>query len=393
MDNNIIRNRIAKLNECFLNFGTNSDENINALVKLCGEMLGAECALYNNLQNDLLCSVGKWNTPAKYKSKDTPRGHICYDVIQKGDNQPVLINDLDKTNYLHTDPNVSIYNLKTYLGIAVKRKKESIGSLCVVFTNNFEPEKEDLELMSLIASAISIEEDRKRTAKEILDHESIYRTLFENSPSGIIYENSEGKIIDCNNAVLKIFGYTKNEFVGKSVTDLVPKVFVDEVKENIRKILSGVILDHIVTNIRKDGSYCFLSLRETKILLPNRTYGILVIVNDITERREIEIALRQSEEKYRSLVENINEVIFSIDLEGKFTYISPLIYQFASYDVEEIIGTPITDYIHPDDIESLMESFQKSPLQPAVRPGGAIAQAPPRRRPNPAYALQAAQTG
>jgi len=360
MDNNIIRNRIAKLNECFLNFGTNSDENINALVKLCGEMLGAECALYNNLQNDLLCSVGKWNTPAKYKSKDTPRGHICYDVIQKGDNQPVLINDLDKTNYLHTDPNVSIYNLKTYLGIAVKRKKESIGSLCVVFTNNFEPEKEDLELMSLIASAISIEEDRKRTAKEILDHESIYRTLFENSPSGIIYENSEGKIIDCNNAVLKIFGYTKNEFVGKSVTDLVPKVFVDEVKENIRKILSGVILDHIVTNIRKDGSYCFLSLRETKILLPNRTYGILVIVNDITERREIEIALRQSEEKYRSLVENINEVIFSIDLEGKFTYISPLIYQFASYDVEEIIGTPITDYIHPDDIESLMESFQKS---------------------------------
>jgi len=360
MDNLKVQNRIAKINECFLNFGADADENINLLVKLCGEMLGATCALYNNLNNNLLCSLGRWNTPTDYIEVDTPEGHICYDVIKKGDNEPVLINDLQNTSYFKTDPNVSEYNLKTYLGIAVKRKNKSVGSLCVVFQNNFIPEKEDLELMSLIGSAIGTEEERKRAEKDIRDKESIYRTLFENSPSGIIYESQFGKILDCNNAVLKIFGYTKNEFIGKNVKDLVPNVLVDEVEDNIRNIMSGKILDHVVTNIRKDGSYCFLSLRETKILLPDGKYGILVIVNDITKRREIEIALRQSEEKYRSLVENINEVIFSVDLEGKFTYISPLISQFADYAVEEIIGTPFTDYIHPDDLEALMESFQKS---------------------------------
>ena len=360
MDNSKTQDKIARLNECFLNFGTSPDENINSLVKLCGEMLGATCALYNNLQDNLLCSIGKWNTPADFKSTDSPEGHICYDVIQKGESNAVLINDLHKSNYLKTDSNVSEYNLKTYLGIAVKRRNKTIGSLCVVFKENVSPSKEDIGLMTLIGSAITVEEERKQTAKEISEKESIYKVLFDYSPSGFIFENSKGKIIDCNNAVLSIFGYTKDEFVGKNVRELVPKVFIDDVEDNIKKILSGKVLDHVVTNIRKDGSYCFLVLRETKILLPDGKSGILAIVDDITERREIEIALRQSEEKYRSLVENINEVIFSVDLEGKFSYISPLISQFSNYDVEEIIGTPFTDYIHPDDIEIVMESFQKS---------------------------------
>jgi PAS domain S-box-containing protein len=361
MDNSKAHNnKIAKLNECFLNYSANPDENINRLVKFCGEMLGATCALYNNLQKNLLCSLGQWNTPPDYNPKNNPEGHICYDVIRMGNDKPVLINNLHKTKYFYTDPNVKAYNIKTYLGIAVKWRNEFVGSLCAVFKDNFKPQKDDLSLMSLIASAISIEEDRKRTEKEIIDKESIYKTLFNNSPSGIIIENSKGKIIDCNIAVCNIFGYTKEEFLSKNVRNLVPNAFHDEVAENINKILSGKVLDHIVTNIRKDGSYCFLALRETNILLPDGKCGILAMVNDITKRKEIEIALKQSEEKYRSLVENITEVIFSVDLKGKFTYISPLIEQFAGYKVEEIIGNPFTDYIHPDDLEGLVESFQKS---------------------------------
>lgn len=360
MNNLKIQNRIAKINECFLHYSVDFDTNINRLVKLCGEMLGATCSLYNNLQKNLLCSLGKWNTPLNYKPEDSPEGHICYDVIRMNRTEPFIINELEKTKYFVTDPNVAAYGLKSYIGVAVRWRGEAIGSLCAVFQHNFEPTKEDIEIINLIASAISIEEDRKRTAKEILDRESVYRTLFNNSPSGILIENNKGQIIDCNFAVCNIFGYTIEEFKKKNVADLVPQVFKEEVEENIRNILDGKILDHVVTNIRKDGSYCFLALRENKISLPDGKDGILVIVNDITKRREIEIALRQSEEKYRSLVENITEVIFSVDLEGKFTYISPVIKQLSYFEVEEIIGTPFTDYIHPDDLEGLIESFQKS---------------------------------
>jgi len=355
-----MQNRIAKLNECFLNFRANPNENINKLVELCGKSTNATYSLYNNLQNNILCSVGQWNTPSDYNSEVDPEGYICYDVIRMDKKKPVIINDLEKTKYFLTDPNISANNLKTYIGVTVRLKNKSIGSLCVFYKKKVKPGKDFLEWMCSIAKAISIEENRKRTNNEIIEKESVYKTVFSNSPSGIIIENTDGIIMDCNIAVCKIFGYTEDEFKGKNVRDLVPKVFIEEVEENIKKILEGKVLDHIVTNIRKDGSYCFLALSENKILLPDGKDGILVIINDITKRREIEIAVRQSEEKYRSLVENITEVIFSVDLEGKFTYISPLIKEFGQYEVEEIIGTPFTDYVHPDDLEQVIENFQKA---------------------------------
>jgi len=187
MDNLKAQNRIALLNECFLNYSTNPDENINRLVKFCGEMLGATCALYNNLQKNLLCSLGQWNSPPDYTPENNAEGHICYDVIRAGEDKPVIINNLPHTKYFFTDPNVKAYNLKTYIGVAVKWRNEFVGSLCVVYRDDFTPQKDDLNLLNLIASAISIEEDRKRTEIEIVDKEQIYRHLIFISFSNIWY--------------------------------------------------------------------------------------------------------------------------------------------------------------------------------------------------------------
>ncbi len=360
MDNSKIHSHITKLKECFLNYSSNPEENLNKLVKVCGETLSATYVFYINLQDNLLVSTVKWNSDSDYIFKGSPEGHICYDVMQMGKDNPIVIFNLPETKYFLTDPNVKAFNIKTYIGIAVKWKNESIGSLCIFYKDDYKPNNEELDFINLISSLISVEENKKRGEKKLIEKEKLYKSLFENSPSGILIENSKGKIIDCNQAICNIFGYTKNEFLSKHVKDLVPKALLDEVDDNINKILSGMKLDHIVTNIKKDGSYCFLAIRESKIILPDGKPGILAIVNDITKRREIEIALRQSEEKYRSLVENITEVIFSVDITGKFTYISPLIKDLTGYEVEEIIGTPFTDYIYPDDLEGLVESFQKS---------------------------------
>jgi hypothetical protein len=73
---------LKKINECFLNFKANADENINRLVCICGEFMGATCALYNRLEKGMLFSAGQWQTPQDYKPLDRPEGHICYDVIR-----------------------------------------------------------------------------------------------------------------------------------------------------------------------------------------------------------------------------------------------------------------------------------------------------------------------
>ncbi|MFA6128661.1 MAG: PAS domain S-box protein [Bacteroidales bacterium] len=76
------------------------------------------------------------------------------------------------------------------------------------------------------------------------------------------------------------------------------------------------------------------------------------------EHKRVEEALQYSEEKYRTLVENLNEVIFTVDMQGCFTYISPAIEQYTGFYTDQIIGQTFTRFIHPDDLPALMASFE-----------------------------------
>jgi PAS domain S-box-containing protein len=83
------------------------------------------------------------------------------------------------------------------------------------------------------------------------------------------------------------------------------------------------------------------------------------IIRDITAQKEAELALRESEEKYRDLVENISELIYIVDSAGTITYISPVVSVLGDHKPEEVIGHPFDEFIHPDDRAGLIESFQR----------------------------------
>ena len=183
--------RIAKFNECFVNFGSDPDENIQHLVETIGELLGATCALYNRLQGGLLCSLGQWNAPGDYKAEDKPEGHICYDVIRKGSDVPKIIRGLLKSKYAKTDPNVSKYKLNTYVGIAVKCRKIAVGALCVVYQSARVMTDDELRLMNIAASAIGVEEERKKAEEEIIRRSRQLSILNE-------IANSIGQSLDIN---------------------------------------------------------------------------------------------------------------------------------------------------------------------------------------------------
>ena len=162
-----LEERLARLNRCFLGFTSNHDENIRELTILCGELMGATCALYNKLEAGMLHTKAHWNAPPDFKTMDEADGHLCTDVIMKGEGRLYCVRNLGYTAYAESDPNVRLYDLQTYIGMPVKCNDIHVGSLCVVFQNDYSPDEEDEKFLGILASAIGVEEERRK-AEEAL---------------------------------------------------------------------------------------------------------------------------------------------------------------------------------------------------------------------------------
>lgn len=113
--------------------------------------------------------------------------------------------------------------------------------------------------------------------------------------------------------------------------------------------------------VRPDGDVRFIR----QVIEPRRgadgsVIAAVGVMQDITRHELAERALKASDSKYRSMVESINDVIFSINTDGIVTYISPAIERFMKYTVNEIVGQPFAMFIHPDDLEDLTASFRRN---------------------------------
>lgn len=172
-----IEKRLARMNDCFLNFGADPVANIDRLTALCGEMLGADAALYNRLDQGKFCSWGQWHWPYECDRRDRPEGHICFEVIEKGSKEAFLIRDLPSSSYARTDPNLVRHGFKTYLGKAVQLGDKDVGSLCTVYREDFVPTAEDRRVLGIIASAIGVEEVRRRAENALRVSQSRMKEL------------------------------------------------------------------------------------------------------------------------------------------------------------------------------------------------------------------------
>ncbi|MDD5615550.1 MAG: ATP-binding protein [Candidatus Methanoperedens sp.] len=278
--------RMTRLNECLLGFGADPVKNINSLTALCGELMGASCALYNRLENGTLCSLGQWNTPPGYKSVDDPEGHICSDVINRCENGVIVIHNLPETEYAHTDPNILPNKLKTYIGKSVKFSEKCVGSLCVVYQDDFSPGEDDKRLMGVIASAIGVEEKR-RQAEEALKRLS---SAVDQSGDSVIITNKKANIEYVNPAFEKLTGFSLAEVIGKNPNFLKSgkhdKKFYNELNDTIT---SGSAFSAEIIN-KKKNSELFIS--ETTIMPIRDMQGnithFVTTSKDITERRKSE---------------------------------------------------------------------------------------------------------
>lgn len=188
-----------------------------------------------------------------------------------------------------------------------------------------------------------------------------YRDLVENAGSIILKVDTEGRITFFNDYAERFFGFSADEILGRRVLDtIVPAT--ESTGRNMAEVVQNIFTHptvhaHIINeNIRKNGERVWVSWNNHMLLDSNGSNaGILSVGQDITERMRIENELQLSEQRFRSFVENVNDIIFALTADGTFTYVSPNWAEAFGYSLDETIGKPFAPFVHPDDIPGCFE--------------------------------------
>jgi PAS domain S-box-containing protein len=201
--------------------------------------------------------------------------------------------------------------------------------------------------------------ERKRAEETLRESEERFRFIFDNAIDGMLLISLEDqKINSANNSMSQMLGYSLEELKKMEAADIHPKDEMSHVEEQIKiQSSDGLAPAKDLPMKRKDGSVFYANVRGTQIVLSGKKY-LMGVFRDITERKRAETALRESEEKYRTLFENAGQAIFVVQ-GGKLVFANPAYTRLVGYSREELKSMPFTEFFHPDDRGLVVERHSK----------------------------------
>ena len=307
--------RMQLLTDSFLRFGSDSDTNLNILTEVAGSILGASCTLFNLLEAGMLCSVGMWQPPADYTAQDRPEGHICYELIQSGQRHPRVIRDLPHTPYAATDGNILRYGLKSYVGVPVCWGDQTVGVLCALFVEDFQPSDADLSFMIIVAAALGVEEARRRLVRAQKSSDRRYHALFSQAGEGVFVMSERGVLLEVNESFAAMHGYSVEEMAGMDLGCLDTPASLRLAPGRMGRLLAGEHLTFEVEHYHRDGRVFQLEVSSSRIDCDGEP-NVICFHRDITERKLQEAALSKSEHEFRMLAEAIPQMVWVSGADG-----------------------------------------------------------------------------
>jgi PAS domain S-box-containing protein len=203
--------------------------------------------------------------------------------------------------------------------------------------------------------------ERKLAEEALRESEERYRTLFEGSPAAVTVVNPAGVIVEINKATEELTGYSGEELRGKRFDDLVtlPPEELPEMTAKYEALLRGDVGEpYDLEIIRKDGTTRWIRVRNSLLSEGETLAGIQVTSLDITDRKRAQEALKESEEKFRNLVERSNDGI-AIVIEGRLAYVNPRIGEVVGCAEEEMLGEPFAGFIDPVELPKVSEYYER----------------------------------
>ena len=200
--------------------------------------------------------------------------------------------------------------------------------------------------------------ERKRAEETLWESQELYRSLFEGVPIGLYRTMPSGEILDTNSALVEILGYPDRESL--LVVNLIDMFVNPDERKRWEALMEsqGIVHDFEAQFRRYDGTVIWI--RNTCHAARHDDGQTLYhegAIQDITERKKAEEALRESEEKYRTILETIEEGYYEVDLAGNFTFINDSMCQIFGYSKEELIGMNDRQYTDQKTAKKLFQAY------------------------------------
>jgi PAS domain S-box-containing protein len=199
--------------------------------------------------------------------------------------------------------------------------------------------------------------ENKEAERAIRESEAKYKMLMEQASDGIVISDKEGYVTEANARACEMFGYSLSDFKSMNLSSLLTED-EDGGEDSHWYLKQSVILERSFR--RKDGKTIMLEM-STKSLPDGRNQAIL---RDITERKEMEKVLTESERKFRVLIENSSDIIAILSDEFNFKFISSSAERILGFAPDFLEGKPVSQFVIDDDKRSFTGLLKESLLFP-----------------------------
>ncbi|MCJ7721247.1 PAS domain S-box protein, partial [Candidatus Bathyarchaeota archaeon] len=210
--------------------------------------------------------------------------------------------------------------------------------------------------------------ERKKMEQELQKSEEKYRKQFEEALDAIFLADTEtGILVDCNRAATELVGRKKSELIGNHQQILHPPEEIEgefnrTFKQHLKEKEGQVLETHVIT---KNGEIRDVAIKANVFEVGNKKI-MQGTFRDITERKKTENALRESAEKYRDLINAMNDKVWVIDFDGKFIDVNDAAVKVLGYSREELLSmgpTDIDDALPAEEIKALVKGMKTDEIQ------------------------------
>ena len=201
----------------------------------------------------------------------------------------------------------------------------------------------------------------KDSAVKLNNSGGLFQEIIENLTDIIVKIQIDGKILYMSPQVEGLCGYSPQELLNQKIQDYLHPDDLEVIRTRVMEVIQegGMQLSAEFRVRHKNGQYLTV-LGKIKVIKAEEILQLACVITDITEKKEVQRKLNESEEQYRLLAENMEDIVSIFDHKLRLIYINEGQQKVSGFTKEEIMNKSGWDYIHPDDLPRMLELFQKT---------------------------------